>query len=163
MSAELLEELAKGPEEYEALRPAGGPATLEEWVRQNAPAMLEDAGLSSLPRIVHRIETQHHLRRMFWAVADCKSATHTLFTSDRPLVQLLGLGHPNCVIALPLSPRHAFLAANREAVLTRLVGANVSMFAKQFNENILRQAVDYVYSAEDGHQAYVRKRLIRPA
>lgn len=85
------------PEEYEAAKSAGYPATLLEWVQEHAAPLLYNIG-KMLPKVVENQKIGDAIIRMKWSSFDVSSASHTLLTSDRPFVMTHGLADTRCVI-----------------------------------------------------------------
>jgi hypothetical protein len=82
---------------------------------------------------------------------------YSLLTSDRPLVMPVGLNHPQCSIALPVGPRHLFVAAHDNRFSRLLPGANHHKIAKLMNKDVVRQARQYVWGEDDSQMELVRK------
>jgi len=112
----------------------------------------------------NRVEHQGYatVLSFHWHIVDFESSSKPLLTSDRPCVYTEGLDKPNCVIALPLSPRHAFFAfppdSNAQRVLMKTPS---SRLAEGLNESVVGQAVTRAYSQSigDAPDEIFRRRL----
>ena len=119
----------------------------------------EGEALKQIPRIISSPNAIKDLRQLTWVFSDVKSNV-PLLTSDNPLIfEPNSLKSPSCVIILPLSPRHFFLATSKDN-LSRLE-ANSTKMVKHINREIVGQASRYVYaSAEhDVEKRFLEKHL----
>jgi hypothetical protein len=98
---------------------------------------------------------------MKWAVMDLSAAAHTLLTADRPYTTSHGFGDPACLLGVPLSPTHLFVAANHVEQLRKLSAQKANDTVRNGNNLMVRLAVENVYGCTDRHLAFVEKRLRR--
>jgi hypothetical protein len=97
------------------------------------------------------------IANMHWTRVGLSCSKYSLLTSDRPLVMPVGLAHPQCYIALPVGPRHVFVAAHDDRFSRLLPGADHNKIAKLMNRDVVRQARQYVWGADDSQLEFVRK------
>ena len=147
-SMEILNrELDRDPGEYERLKNASDPDTASEWLKINRPGLIESIGIGQLPKIASNEKAIQDVLSFSWHLVDLGSATKPLLCSDRPCVYTEGLDKPNCTIALPLSPRHAFFAfrpnSNAEHSLKEVP---ISRLARAINESVVGQAKKRVFA-----------------
>jgi len=89
------------------------------------------------------------------------AAAHTLLAADRPYTSSHGLGDPACVLGVPLSPTHLFVAANHIEQLRRLHLQSSDDTVRNSNNLMVKLAVENVYGSSDNHLVFVEKRLRR--
>lgn len=158
-------ELTKGQGEYEALKTEGDPETIVEWVESRYPGLIDNFGLSTFPRVLAG-EVILKIEKMTWHPLNFSDGRHRLLSSDRPCVFTAGIDDSNCIIALPLSPRHAFVAfyhdSQAQAALRR---HGPTVIAAALNQNVVGQAKEraYCYSNGDAPEGFYRKHLISQA
>jgi hypothetical protein len=120
-------------------------------------------GLREIPELACGSEVSRDLRRMSWYCVDFAASRVPLLISDRPCVYTAGLhDRENCVIALPLSPGHAFYAFYPESAAQRwLMRQPITALARATNESVVRQAKIRAYcrTGSDAPDRFFRKRL----
>lgn len=79
-------------------------------------------------------------------------------TSDRPIVMPLGLGDPDCYIALPISPSKLFIAAHNDRFKQLKPGQETTV-VKAINKAVVVQAAEFVWAVDDKQLAFVRKHM----
>jgi hypothetical protein len=89
------------------------------------------------------------IANMHWTRVELSRSKYSLLTSDRPLVMPVGLGHQQCYIALPVGPRHLFVAAHDDRFSRLLPTADHNKIAKTMNKDVVRQARQYVWGEDD--------------
>jgi hypothetical protein len=82
-----------------------------------------------------------------------------LLTSDRPVIMTNGIKGDDGHIAIPISPRKLFVAANTRKKITEINGLGAKRLARSCNEVVVGQAHRYVYSTNDRQTAFVEARL----
>lgn len=86
-------------------------------------------------------------------------AEDMLVIADRPFTASHGLGNSACLIAVPLSPSHLFVAANSTAQLFMLAARGPSDIIRNMNRLMVMLAVQNVYGRIEGHLAAVEEGL----
>jgi hypothetical protein len=159
----LRDSFQKNPEEYETLRTDAHPPTLVEWVESQSPHLFTEVGKSFLPGIIESPKLGNAIMEMQWAISTLKNKISDLdlLTSDNPIFRVHGLGDPNCVIALPISPHKAFFAARNAATLNHVFAHGPARVAGELNASMANQAEKYVYGLDDHHLCFVENRLRR--
>lgn len=158
----LRQSLLADPGEYEAVRGAGDPPTLVEWVEQESPEKLSDFGKELLPGIIMHQPTSDAITRMRWWTIDIADGLPDLLTCDRPVYMSHGVMDEMCFIALPLSPRFVFIATRSQSTFDRVMSRGIKAVTKAINESMVTQAEKYVYGAHNRHLRFVENRL-KPA
>lgn len=158
----LRQSLLADPGEYEAVRSAGNPPTLVEWVEQESPEKLSDFGKELLPSIIMHQPTIDAITRMRWWTIDIAEGLPDLLTCDRPVYMSHGVMDEMCFIALPLSPRFVFITTRSQSSFDRVMSRGIKAVTKAINESMVNQAEKYVYGAHNRHLRFIENRL-KPA
>jgi hypothetical protein len=98
--------------EYLATKQPDDPDSVYDYVLQNPPAQLRNAHKALLPSLIDHQFIGQLVVNMTWAVMDLSAAPYTLLAGDRPYYTSHGLGDRACLLGVPLSPTHLFVAAN---------------------------------------------------
>lgn len=157
----VKQELGKGQGEYEALKEEGDPETFLEWIESKAPGLTQNFSLASVPRVLAG-EVAGKINKMAWYSPHFGNGRHRLLCSDRPCVFTAGIDDPDCVIALPLSPTHAFLAfypgSRAEAAL---IQHGASVIGAALNKNVVTQAKEraFCHGKHDAPKSFFEKYL----
>lgn len=141
---------------------AGTNQTMYEWTKQHRPLEIEDAHKKFLPGLIDHTDLGHYLVNMFWGTLNMSGASHSLLTSDRPMIATHGWKDPWAVLLFPLSPSLLFAATNSPERMKSVVDTSRNRHVKMINAEIVRNAVDFVFGADKNHLEFVRKRLRRP-
>ena len=149
-------------EEYLAARAESDPPTLEGWMELKGINLSDQLGVGLLPDLLSISEGGEKISSMSWHVLNVSTSRRDLLTSDRPVIFSHGIGLPECVIILPLSPQRLFLAANDRARLRRIVSRDLDSVVTNLNFDIVRQAARYVFSTDEKAHRFVEKHLSRP-
>ncbi len=112
-----LEELRQS--DYAASRQPDDPESIYDFAMARAPELME-AYKAALPDMIDNDVVGQHITNMRWAVLNLSAAPHTLVTGDRPCMTSRGIADPACMLSLPVSPTHLFVAAHDIALLRRL-------------------------------------------
>lgn len=156
---ELATKLLANPEEYEAIKGPNHPPTFYEWVEANIPSLLDNFGKLMLPNLIESQDIGTIMIRMRWSTLDLSSSGISLLTGDRPFIRVYGLKDKRCVIALPMSPRFAFIATHAPEAERGLLKAGVKRLANDVNAQIVAQAIKHVYGTDASHLRFVENRL----
>jgi hypothetical protein len=137
----IKSEVSTGHPEYEKLKEEGDPDTLLEWMESQYPGITENFGLANLPRLFAGTVVPK-IMSMAWHPLDFRDGPHALLSSDRPCVFTTGIDDPNCIIALPLSPRHGFIAFYKDSkAQAALMQHGPRVIGDALNKNVVAQAV----------------------
>lgn len=153
-------ELRKNPDEYNAIKPTGAPDTLEECV---SPWFLDNFGLARvIPGLIDKEDTRNEIVKMNWICCDFRDCNLDLLTCDRPLISHKGVHDEDFFLALPLSPKIGFFVVRSSKTWDKFFRMPLRELAIKFNESIIANAVDYVYSSNDRARNFVQARLRQP-
>ena len=95
---------------------------------------------------------------MKWVIVDVSQSKLPLMTSDRPIVMPLGLGDPDCHIALPISPKKLFIAAHDDRFKQLRPGQETTV-VMAINKAVVMQAAEFVWAVDDQQLAFVKKHM----
>lgn len=155
----VREALRTAQTEYDAIKPVGAPATMEECIQ---PWFLENFHLARvIPAVVDHEKTRNSIVNMHWRCFDFSGCAYDLLTSDRALCWYGGPEMSQFLVALPLSPRMGFLATSSDRAWKKIASAPLREIAKQFNESTVANALKYVYAAHGSARRFVETRLRR--
>jgi Protein of unknown function (DUF4238) len=163
-SKAILREIEAAQAEYAVLKRETDPETAVGWIEVNRPGLIESFGVRQLPRIASNPKLMQDVLSFSWHIVNFGTSSKLLLSSDRPCVYTEGLDKPDCVIALPLSPRHAFFAFRPNSRAQRsLANAPISKLAARLNDNVVSQAVTRAYcqGGGDAPDAFFLRRLGR--
>ena len=100
-----------------------------------------------------------HLNQMRWSTLTFKNPTHTLLTSDRPILMTNGLVKPRDHLAIPIGPFALFVATNTEESDSIIRNVNPRELMQQVNDRVASQARRFVYGTDDRQLSFVANRL----
>jgi len=145
--------------DYHAHKSPNDPETPLGWMNANKPGLLESFGKRRLGQLINGSELAAGLLAFKWMAIDLSKSSVPLLTSDHPCVYTKGLGDPLCLIALPLSPRHAFIAYRDQRLADKILSTKPSEVAKKFNGSVVAQCIARVYAASPTPDSFFQKRL----
>lgn len=117
-----------------------------EFVKKSykSAGLSESVAMDQIPIISQSEGAKKDLRSLTWVFARI-NANLELLTCDNPLIfKPNNLSHPDCVILLPMSPKHFFIATKKEN-LARLE-QNPRKMIKSINIEIIRNANEGIYA-----------------
>lgn len=147
-SAQLRTLLDGDQKEFLKLR-GNNALSFSEWTENQFVGLIDNFGMTMLPKIVTDPEFTRDISALHWWVEDVASANVTLLTSDRPLWMSAGLAHPNCLLALPLSPTAMFFASRNPDMSVALRHNGPNKLVRRCNESIASQHARFVYGAAE--------------
>jgi hypothetical protein len=148
--------------EYHSIRRPGDPETFDEFKTLVKNRGIDRVSLGLLQSVMDSERVGTQLNRMVIGVYEADDVRYPLLTSDRPIVMTNGIGHPHSHLAMPISPRHVFMAANREETLEQILAQDKrgrGSLVEFLNDRMARQARKLVYGTNDGQFAFIAKRL----
>jgi hypothetical protein len=152
--------LDRDPDEYIAVRGSASPPTLTEWVRQKAPSLIQNFGMSLFPQLIADDKTAERIFRMPWWTYDVRHANTDLLLSDRPCLLEGNAVDGECLIVLPLSPMMLFFVCNRKPQIQwQLRSLEHTSLVKRVNRVSVLHAADRVYGTGKHHLPLVEKFL----
>ena len=125
------------------------------------PAEFKNACKRLLPQLIDHPKLGQHVINMLWHVFDLSDAPFTLLTADRPFASSHGFRDARCILSVPLSPTHLFVAVNDEKRLEMLVRQRRRNTVRNANGLVVKLAVQNVYGASEDHLQFVENRLRR--
>lgn len=157
--ARIPEAIAANPEDYEAIRRPGDPATMLEWVERHVPGLLEQSGKHLLPALIENDEVGTVMLRMNWNSVEFAPPFPDLLLGDNPLVMTHAVKDPRCAIALPMTPSVLFIATHSQEATEQLLERGGDRLVPLMNESTLGQAVHDVFGTTERHLQFVENRL----
>jgi hypothetical protein len=120
-SETLRTSLRDSPEELELQAGEGDFQTLEAWVDEKFPGMIENFGLSFIHELISDHKHGNQFFRMKWWLWDFSTVGVELLLSDRPLILTAPLADKSTIVALPIAPYKCFLGtqSSRTAAILR--------------------------------------------
>jgi Protein of unknown function (DUF4238) len=153
----LIAQLCAKPDAQEAYRTSSDPRDIGAWFEDQYPAILERAGTLQLPLFITELSKPFH--EMLWSLCDLSTSPTSLLTSDRPLFGQHGSGDPRYIVALPLSPRFLFVAANANESIQELASQPPDTVISMINRQLVTQAATHVYGSTKSHLAVIERHL----
>jgi len=144
----LKEMLNEQPEEYEELISDDAPKTLEEWTKQQFPGLIENIGLSFFHELVDNPDIGNKILNMRWWIWDFSDSPYELLLSDNPCIFTSGIDDPNCIFALPISPRKVFLATQSDNVAQILRQQSTRDLSIRINESSVSQSQTRIFARQ---------------
>jgi hypothetical protein len=157
MRQQLIAQFCAKPEVQETYRTSGDTRGVWEWIQNHYPLVLERAGTLELPRFIKELSKPFHAMR--WSVCDLSTSSAPLLTSDRPLFEQHGFGHPRHIVALPLSPHFLFVAASASESIQTLATHPPDTVVAMINHQLTTQAAAHVYGNTKSHVAFIERHL----
>ncbi len=157
----LRKSLAAQPEQYEELAGLENPPTLEEWTEKNYPGLIENFGMSFFHELVDNPRIGTKIISMKWWMWDFSDVPFDLLLADHPCIFTSGIDNKNIILALPISPKRAFMATQEERVADTLRRQRPRDLAARLNESSVGQAVARVYARDRSPQRFILNRLHR--
>lgn len=155
----LTKTLGLQPEEYEELAKNGDAPTLVEWAEQRFPGVIENFGLSFFHDIVSNPEVGDKISKMKWWIWEFENVPFDLLLADHACIFTKGIDDPNLIIALPISPKKAFMATNSETSSSILRQQVPKQLAMHLNEASLNQARTRIYARNASPMRFIQNRL----
>ncbi|MCC3305669.1 DUF4238 domain-containing protein [Sneathiella sp. HT1-7] len=155
---QLTKTLAQQPEEYDVISENGDPPTLVEWTEQQSPGHIENFGLLFFHEIASNPEVGDKIFKMKWWLWDFTNVSFDLLLGDHPCVFTKGIDDPNLIIALPISPKKAFMATNSEGVAATIRKQVPKQLAMRLNESSLNQARARIYARNTSPKRFIQNR-----
>jgi hypothetical protein len=148
-------------ENYEKFRRPEDPHTFEDYVARGGANAESKAFAMLLQAIVDSQNVGDYLSGMRWSVLTIERPTHSLLTSDRPVVVSNGIKYGHSYIIVPLSPISLFLAVNTIQMEQHIRSLPVMDFVHEVNNIVCKQAQKFVYGTDNRQLRFVANRLGR--
>lgn len=163
-SSEMLRNILRDerPEGYEELAAGGHFPSFDSWVDSHYPGLIENCGLSFFPNIVGNEYYWDRFLRMRWWLWDFREVPYDLLLSDNPLIFTAGIEDANCIVALPISPKKAFMATQDEKVASIMREQFPRVLSTRLNEfSLLRARVRIWARRELPARRFIENRIHR--
>ncbi|MBL6957976.1 MAG: DUF4238 domain-containing protein [Rhodospirillales bacterium] len=154
----LAKTLGQQPEEYDEIAKKGDAPTLVEWTEQRFPGLIENFGLSFFHKIANNPNVGEKIFKMKWWLWDFSDVSFDLLLADHPCVFTKGIDDPSLIIALPISPKKAFMATNSEDVAAMMRQQDPKNLAMRLNESSLNQARARIYARSTSPKRFIQNR-----
>jgi hypothetical protein len=145
-------------ENYAVLKRSDDPDTFEEYERQNRTGYIGRTSARLMQAVMDSDRVGKLLNKMTWTILNLPSA-YPLLASDRPLIMTNGISKPESHIAIPISPRKLFVAANDPSFAAALASEDPNDVVKRANERLTEQARNLVFGVDDQQLRFVGNRL----
>lgn len=142
----LKASLNEDSETYEELSSDGGPPTLEEFTEEQYPGLIENFGLSFFHELVNNPIYGNKILSMRWWLWDFQDTPYELLLSDHPCIFTSGIDDPKCVIALPISPKKAFMTTQSDGAAKIIRQQHPKNLAMLINESSVMQTRVRIYA-----------------
>lgn len=125
---------------------------------------VENSTPENLGSIILRTARIYQNELKYWGVKDFTGGRKHLLLSDFPCIRTTGIGDPDVVLALPISPwRAVFGFKTRETQQFHLGSTPRGLLASRINESSLNRATDRVYSLNEEPRRFLTNRVARPS
>ena len=155
----LRESLLDDPDQYEVLADEEDAPTLEEWVEQHFPGLIENFGLSCFPRLIDNEQVGTKILQLRWWLWDFDAEKNELLLADNPCIFTGGIDAPELIVALPISPTKAFLATRGNRTAANLRRLSPGTLVVQLNESSVVQSRARIYARTDAPMRFIANRL----
>lgn len=145
--AETQYSRARDPDDYE---------TFAEFLRNQPTAMKERHQFEALYKLIDNAAVGREINQMEWRVLETPAAAPSLLTSDRPLIRTASICSPGAHIALPIGPRHLFIATPHLDVLASLQKADQTKLVKEINLHVVGATSRFVYGFDERQLRFVK-------
>jgi Protein of unknown function (DUF4238) len=142
-------------------RSPSDPPTFEGYLTVKRDEMNDTAFASLMQTIVDSKVVGTYLNGMTWGVRTFSRPSHSLLTSDRPVVMTDGIKLDHSYILVPISPNTIFLAANNEHRRDILFGLSQEEIFTLINNVVCKQAQKFVYGVDERQLRFIENRLGR--
>ncbi|MGH7083362.1 MAG: DUF4238 domain-containing protein [Acetobacteraceae bacterium] len=144
--------------DYAASRQPGDPLSIYDFALERTPDLAK-AYKAALPDMIDNDVIGQQIINMRWAMLNLSAAPHTLLTGDRPCMTSRGIADLVCMLSLPVSPTHLFVAAHDIGLLRRLAAQPTQDTVRNSNDCIVKLAVRNIYGCTRGQLTFIETRL----
>lgn len=131
---------------------------IEYWLEKGG-GNLEDRAVMLIQGLVDNQKLGPILINSHWRTVTLKPGEESFVLADRPLMRFRGLGDPDCLWVLPLTPLMAFVAAPQAATIQAVLKPSARRFAISSNGDSARHAERFVFSVEERHARWLGRYL----
>ena len=144
--------------DYAASRQPDDPVSIYDFTMKRTPDLAQ-AYKAALPDMIDNDVIGQKIINMRWEILNLSAAPHTLLTGDRPCMTSRGIADPVCMLSLPVSPTHIFVAAHDIGLLCRLAAQPARYTVRNSNDCTVKLAVQNVYGCTASQLTFIEKRL----
>ena len=144
--------------EYENLKSDEHPQSLAEFVEHQNPGYIDDIGLNVLPNVVDLVASRI-MNEMEWCVINTSSMADSLLIGDCPVILTAETTHPSCIVVLPISPRHVFLASRLSIQWNKLMSTTHEKLVEAVNYEMVTRANSELYSSDEQQKVFIQDHL----
>jgi hypothetical protein len=154
----LLAKLVEQPDEYNAAAHGEDlPPTLEAFVRQHRPGLIENAGLLFLPSVLEDRTAHKQFYELPYKIGHFAGCSRTLLLSDRPMMLIRALGDPQVTVVMPLSPTAAYIGVRDRELQQKLEETPPDLLVQRINEESLNRAQECVFAADHTNRDLIER------
>jgi hypothetical protein len=144
--------------DYATSRQPDDPVSIYDFTMKRTPDLAQ-AYKAALPDMIDNDVIGKQIINMRWAMWALSAAPYTLLTGDRPCMTSRGIADSGCMLSLPVSPTHLFVAAHDIELLRRLAAQPARDTVRNSNDCTVKLAVQNVYGCTAGQLTFIEKRL----
>ncbi|MCJ8057178.1 DUF4238 domain-containing protein [Shinella curvata] len=152
-----IKPVAKYQDRYDAIRKPDWPPTLEEYFVSQDPHMVQRQAIVLATDLMQQENVTRHLMGAEWWVFDSSRVQRPFMTSDHPFVMTNGLKRPDGHFAIPIGPRHLFVAFMQKDFGEWFRRMPTGKIVRATNEAVIGQGRKYVYGIDGANIAEVRR------
>lgn len=143
---------------YQQRRKPEWPQTLQGFLNID-PTLAERSALFTAMKMMQNENVIDRFAGALWCVVDISSLSETFLTGDRPFIMTNGLERADGHFALPIGPKHLFLAFMNPDFAHYVRNADIGEVIAAANLGVVGQSRKHVYSTGRDDIEYVRKHM----
>lgn len=159
----LTASLKNQPEENEEQAILEDVPTLLEWTQTKFPGLIDNFGLSFFHELVDNPEIGEKIFRMKWWLWDFSEVPYDLLLSDHPCIFTLDIDDPNCVLALPIHPKKAFMATQSVKLAENMRQQCPRELVMRLNEYSVNQTRIRIYARNSSPRRFIENKVSKRA
>lgn len=158
-TAKLVEaELSKRIDEFDVLKGEAPETTLFEWSLNHAPARVKNSGLHVLAMLLADAPAIRRIMDLKWFVRDFSSSSRRLLLGDDPFNRVNDLYQARTLVAVPLSPTHAFFGTAAPDIQDNVLCKPPREVVRSMNIETLTTAKQFAYG--EAERSFVEQYLL---
>jgi Protein of unknown function (DUF4238) len=155
----LQAELGRAIPEFDALKGDAPEKTLLEWTQNRRPESLANFALGAIVKNVEEGKSIDRILSFRWVVINFTRTTNRdLLLSDRPLIRVGDLHKPGALLALPITPKMLFVAADTFETAKKLLAVQPAILVRLTNITSMMAARRFVYGFSEAR--FIEKHLL---
>ncbi|MER9853749.1 MULTISPECIES: DUF4238 domain-containing protein [unclassified Mesorhizobium] len=120
-----------------------------EWVHNDASGPLFNGGIVALAKFFSYKKPIDRFLSLRWSVRNVSNSKLPLMIGDDPLGRTGNLYEADCLVTLPLSPNHVFLATDSPRVINAINRRHDQQLVELVNQQSLSDAKQFAYGDAD--------------